>query len=50
MQISAHSEAFVIVETLVEVAPYPELERFLVDTLPVIDAHRTESVEILRNL
>lgn len=49
-QVVAHSEAFVLVTVLADIAPYAELEVFFADTLPVIEAHRAEAVEILRDL
>ncbi len=50
MQITMHQEASIIVGSLIDFVDTPEVDRLLVDTQDIIEAHRLEAIDILRNL
>jgi len=49
-QVMMHTESFVIVSVMADIAPYEELQVLFDNTIPVIDEHRAEAIEILRDL
>lgn len=50
MQILMHSQSLVIVRTLEELAPEDEVRTFFGDTVQIIEDHRDEAQDILRDL
>jgi predicted outer membrane protein len=50
MQITMHQEASIVVGSLIDFVDTPEVDRLLIETQDIIEAHRLEAIDILRNL